>query len=403
MKRAAFAGAALLATLLAGCGSSGTSNTPGSPAVYYSTAVLKGYSTGFLTYTSLRGGGYNGFGQLGDGTTTSRTRFDRIPLPVSPVSGVAVGGYHTLVFSSYSVWSAGGNGSGQLGRSVVTGRNQDERFGLVTPITTAASGITIVSAAAGASHSAALLSNGTVWSWGVNDQGQLGNGGGGNSGSPVSTIDDATKSSLSAIVEISAGAAHNLARSNAGHVYVWGYNAYGQLGDGSYVNRTMAYRLPSFGNLTTAQSVVAGGSFSAVVDQKDRLYLFGNNGSGQCGLPVTGTGAVLATPFPRLIPGVEGVKKVALGTAHILVLKKDGTLLAWGYNTFGQLGNGMKQDSSAPVTVMTGVSDIAAFGNSSYALKGGVWYGWGDNAYGELGFDTGSLTYASSPVQIPGL
>jgi len=404
MKRMAGA-ASLLAALLmiAGCGSSGSSVTPGSPAVYFSTAVMKGYSTGFTTYSSIRGGGYNGFGQLGDGTTTSRSTFSRIPLPVPQVSGIAVGGYHTLIFSTYSAWSAGGNESGQLGRVLTSGKNQDERFGLVTPLTTSDSGNRILALSAGAAHSVALLSNGEVRCWGVNDRGQLGNGGGVKSTTPVSVLDDATKSSLSAIVEISAGAAHTLARTGSGQVYAWGYNAYGQLGEGGYLNRNAARQLLSFGNLTTARTIAAGGSFSAVVDQKDRLYLFGNNGSGQCGVPFSGSGGVLALPVPRLVDGVEGVKKVSLGTAHILVLTKDGTLSAWGYNAFGQLGNGTKGDSSSPVQVMTGVSDIVAFGNSSFALKGGVWYGWGDNARGQLGVDTAPLTYASTPVPVPGL
>lgn len=381
--------AALMLVSLSGCGSSGTSTTPGSPSVFYSTAV-------FFNGSTSRAAGYNGFGQLGDGTVNARKVFTKMTLP-STYRGIVAGGYHTLAFSTYSAWTAGGNSDGQLGRSL-KGDLQDERYALVSGLPRGV----ISGAAAGGKHSL-LIVDGRILAFGANDQGQLGNSGTAGSTIPVEVLDSALLSPLGGIREISANGAHSLARDAQGKVYGWGYNVYGQVGDGSFTRQTMAVQLPVFSNTTSAVSLFAGSSFSLAVDTRSRLWAWGNNGNGQCGVDPL---LMYALAAPNLVAGLDNLKAVVAGVSHVVALKNDGTLWTWGYNQFGQLGDGGTIQRYTPGQIAAGKTfeEIRAFGNSSFAKEaGGKWYAWGDNAWGQLGIDTGTLPYALTPTTVSGI
>ncbi len=185
--------------------------------------------------TTVRAWGYNYFGQLGDGTTVNRS----VPVAVSGLSGVkevAGGGYHSLARKSDGTVAAWGNGyQGQLG-------NGSNTQTVTTPVQVSGlSGVLDISAsstvAGGSYHSLAVTTDGSVWAWGYNSNGQLGNGTTTNSYVPTRV------SGLTGVTEVAAGEASSFARQPDGTVWAWGWNLYGQLGDGTTTNRTTPVRV----------------------------------------------------------------------------------------------------------------------------------------------------------------
>jgi len=158
----------------------------------------------------------------------------------------------------------------------------------------------------------------------------------------------------------------------------------------------------------SVSAIAAGGGFNYALGKDGHVYAWGANNNGQLG---DGTTTQSFKPVQVLkasgVP-LTGVVQVAAGIQHGLALLDDHTVWAWGYNFFGQLGNNNNNDSSVAVqvvsdlsgTVLTGVTDIRAFGSSSMAKVGNVWYVWGDNTYGQLG--NGSTGIVSLPVRMFG-
>ena len=165
--------------------------------------------------------GYNGYGELGNGTTTNSA----VPVQVSGLSNVtavAGGYYHSLALAADGgVWAWGENTSGQLGNGTSTNSDLPVRVSGL-PGTSNATAV-----AAGVSHSNVLLANGTVWSWGDNNDGQLGNGSTTGTTVPVQT------STIASASQVAAGYYQSLAIEADGSVWAWGQNVYGQLGTGS--------------------------------------------------------------------------------------------------------------------------------------------------------------------------
>ena len=331
---------------------------------------------------SVRAWGFNGFGQLGDGTRIGRAA----PVTVGNLDGivaVAGGGSHSLGLTANGlVWAWGRNWFGQLGDASTTDR--------VAPV--AVQGIHNVHAiSAGDSHSLALRTDATVWAWGLNFDGRLGNG----------TMDRGRKSpapvpGLSRIRAISAGEAHSLALDADGTVWAWGANGYGQLGDGTTSARLSPQQVPGLGDI---QAIAAGSRHSLAVAADGTVWAWGANGYGQLG---DGTAATRSVPVQ--VPGLAGIRAVAGGQEHSLALAADGTVWAWGDNFSHQLGDGTDTRRNTPVQVqgLGGVRAIAASNQHSLALLdcGQLW-AWGDNGQGQLG-DGLSIT-RSTPVPVPGL
>ena len=237
----------------------------------------------------------------------------------------------------------------------------------------------------------ALRADGTVWAWGLNQQGQLGDGTTNPSTTPIRVP------GLSGMTDIASGSAHSLAVKSDGTVWGWGYNGYGNLGDGTATQRLTPVQVPS---LSGVVRVAAQAEHSLAVKSDGTVWGWGNNGYGQLG---DGTTHTRSTPVQ--VTGLTIVVGISTDNDHSLAVKSDGTVWGWGYNYFGQLGDGTTTERLTPVQV-TGLSGVVAVAAGSYnyslALKsdGTVW-AWGHNYNGQLG--DGTTTDRLIPVQVSGL
>jgi alpha-tubulin suppressor-like RCC1 family protein len=276
-----------------------------------------------------------------------------------------------------TIWTWGWNQSGQLGNGTTTESDAPVLVGGL-------SGVVAVSG--GDYHGLALKSDGTVWAWGTNDSGQLGNG------TTTKSLVPIQVSGLAGIISISAGYFHNLALKSDGTVWVWGDNSHGQLGNGTTTNSNMPIQLSGL----TGVTAVSGGYYHSLALKSDgSVWAWGMNDHGQLG-----DGTTTERHVPVQISGLTGVTSISAGDWHSLALKADGTVWAWGSNGDGQLGNGTTVESHAPVPVssLTGISVISAGGRNNLALgSNGIVWGWGLNDNGELG--NGTTVGSHVPVQ----
>ncbi len=385
---------------LASAGSSSYSyNAAGNPTALASTTLSydgNGYLQSFTSGSTNVPIQYNADGQrnLGAGPTLATDhylydeagRLSEATPAVFPAAGlIAAGQYHSLaVRVDGTVWAWGLNNDGQLGNNTTTTENAPVQVSSIT-------GATAV--AAGQDHSLALKSNGTVWAWGYNNDGQLGNN---------TTTTEKTPVQVNTITGVSAIAAndsgsHSLALESNGTVWAWGYNNDGQLGN----NTTTTEKTPvQVSNITGVSAIAAGGSHSLALKSNGTVWAWGYNNDGQLGNNTTTT-----EKTPVQVSNITGVSAIAAGNLYSLALQSNGNVWAWGENNDGQLGNGTLTNSEVPVQVsgLSNVVAIAAGAGQSLALEsnGTVW-AWGNNANGQLG--DGSVGGSSSvPVQVAGV
>ncbi len=330
------------------------------------------------------GWGQNEFGQLGDGNVLQSD----VPVPASGldfVTAVAAGRRHSLaLLSNGTVMAWGEGGSGQLGNGEAESSDVPvavEGLGHVTAI------------AAGANQSLALLSNGTVMAWGGNESGQLGDG-----NTTESDVPMAVKG-LTGVTAIAAGGEHSLALLSDGKVMAWGDNEQGQLGD----EGTNYSDVPvAVSGLKAVTAIAAGGEHSLALLSDGTVMAWGADGYGQLGNATAEDPKEEEEPkeeppkeeevrseVPVPVSGVSGVTAIAAGAHHSLALLGNGTVMAWGEDAFGELGDGsVARSHQAPVAVsaLTGVTAIAAGGQHSVALlSNDTVMTWGEDKYGELG------------------
>jgi len=237
----------------------------------------------------------------------------------------------------------------------------------------------IMQIAAGGEHSLALFSDGSLYAWGYNKYGQLGDG--------TYVYQNAPVQIGTGFTAIAAGKFHSLALKGD-TLYAWGYNDRGQLGDGSTPGRDVNKNTPvQIGTGFTAIS--AGGSHSLAL-KGNNLFAWGANDAGQLD---DGTNTDRNVP----VSIGEGYTAIAAGGWHSLALKGY-TLYAWGDNGWGQLGDGTNINKNTPVLIGTGFTAIAAGYNHSLALKGKTLYAWGENVCGQLG--DGTNMPINTPLQI---
>ncbi|MDT7512913.1 InlB B-repeat-containing protein [Bifidobacterium sp. H1HS10N] len=333
--------------------------------------------------------GTNGYGRLGDGTTVSyrnapvRVKMpDRKTYPDLPADftylQVSAGYWHSLaVGSDGNVYAWGYNGYGQLGDGT------SSTYPNTTPVRVKMpdrktypdlpEDFTYLQVSAGYAHSLALGSDGNVYAWGRNGNGQLGDGTSTERHAPVrvKTPDRKTYPDLPAdftYLQVSAGGWHSLAVGSDGNVYAWGRNDNGQLGDGTTTYRYAPVRVKTPDRSTypdlpadfTYLQVSAGGDHSLALGSDGNAWAWGCNWYGNLGNN-TASGYSDANPVPKRVrdpasptdasKGLQAVQ-VSGGYHYSLAVGSDGNAWAWGYNGYGQLGDGSTNDKSAPVPVM---------------------------------------------------
>jgi len=204
-------------------------------------------------------------------------------------------------------------------------------------------GTKVTAVAAGAGHNLAVTSTGTVLAWGLNDEGQLGNDSTGSSAVPVNvSLPVGTK-----VTAVAVGALHSLALSSTGVVFAWGYNTDGELGDGGTANSDVPVKLKLPAG-TRVTAIAAGGYDSLALTSTGAVFAWGYNTDGELGNGGTANSDV---PVKVKLPAGTKVTAIAAGELHSLAVTSRGTVLAWGGNNFGQLGNGSYKGSEVPVKV----------------------------------------------------
>ena len=267
----------------------------------------------------------------------------------------------------------------------------------------------------GGYHCLALASDGTLYAWGNNADGQIGDGSNTERKTPVTV-----SYSGDAMSNISAGCLHSALTTTTGKVYCWGIGYSGQIGDNqSSSDRTSPTQVVGVGNsgtLTGIRDVTCGDSFThAIKDSDGTLYGWGKNYYGMVG---NGAGAAASSVttstswlyFASDSSAVTGITQISVGGDHVTFLKSDGTVYGAGYNANGQIGNGTSSDAHNGLVQVLGVggsgnltdiTQIASCDSSSLALKSdGTMYSWGNNADGQNGLGTVGGTNPSTPVAI---
>ena len=273
----------------------------------------------------------------------------------------------------------------------------------------------VVSLTAGHSkHNCAAKTEGTVFCWGVNNQSQLGDGTGTDRSTPVQVLGAGGVGVLTGVSAVTGGSEHTCARKADGTVWCWGRNDKGQLGDGTLTNRSTPVQVRGVGGvgfLTGVTRVHVGHKHSCAVRTDTSIVCWGQNTNGQVG---DGTTTDRTSPVAVLGVGgvgtLSGVVEADGGETHTCALRSDASVVCWGRNNQGQLGDGTTTDRSSPV-VVTGVGGVGALGGVAGIAAGfehtcarataqTMWC-WGVGADGSNG--NGSTSDRSSPVVVVGV
>jgi len=281
------------------------------------------------------------------------------------------------------VWCWGDNFYGQIGDGTVIDRWVPVQLPSLSDATHIACGLY---------HSCALSVAGTVFCWGANGAGQVSGQGPGvpwtSAGSPVAV------GNLPAAKTLAAGSYHTCSVAQNDTVWCWGWNTDGQLGDGTKTNKTSPVQATG---LVGATLVKAGAGFSCALVSGGGLWCWGSNYYGQL---ADGTG--VSHYAPAAAPGVSGLVSLGLGDYHGCAADSNGATWCWGNGSYGQLGNGafsVWQSKPLVLSDFSGALAVAAGGSTSCALLPGnnLWC-WGHNGGGQLGL---GLTTKAVPVPVP--
>ncbi len=321
--------------------------------------------------------GANGFGQLGNGTTTaSRTPVDvMVSMPVAVASGRDTA---YALAADGRVWAWGNNAKGSVGDGTLTHRQKPVALTLTD----------VVEVEAGHYHGLALTSGGKVWAWGFGRLGQIGDGGTLNRKTPVEVVSLADKG----IVHVAAGRDASYAVSSDGKVWAWGNNVLGEIGDGTSSRRVRPVQVPG---LSDVVELGVGRNHVLARTSSGAVWAWGDDQYGQVG---DDDGATSTQRSPVRL-ALSGIAHVDAGAHHSLAVTTSGEVLSWGRGYRGQLGHGGTASRSTPAKVggLPLIADVGDGRDQSFAMTadGNLW-AWGSNTNGQLG--DGSTTRQTRPV-----
>lgn len=326
-----------------------------------------------------------GSNTLGNGTINSSTT----PVQATGLTGVVAinsGVSYSIALKSdgtLRVW--GSNSYGQLGDGTTTLRT--------TPVTGLWANSIAIATSDTDGITLAVKSDRTVWSAGNNNWGTLGDGTMVNRATPVQVT------GLTNVLTVAVGSYHALAVKLDGTVWTWGTEMSGEFGDGGASNSVQLTPIQVPG-LTNVVAVSAGYLSSYALKSDGSVWAWGMNAHGQLGLG----SAYSSSSVPMQIVGLAGITAIAAGWYHATALKSDGTVSAWGDNTYGGLGDGTVTRRYTPVQVSS-LSNVVAISNgyqfSMAKTSNGTVKAWGYNGYGQLG--DGTTTNRLTPVSVVGL
>lgn len=329
--------------------------------------------------------GYNQVGTLGDGSLIGRNSPVSVSGLDSGVTSVATGESHSCaVTTAGEVKCWGNNNSGQLGDGTTVNR--------LTPVSVSGLSTGVTSVAAGGSHTCAVTTGGAAKCWGSNYYGHLGDGSTSQRLTPVSV--SGLGSGVASVVTGAQG--HTCAVTTTGAVKCWGYNYYGQLGDGTTVNRSTPVSVSGLGS--GVASATLGNYHTCAVTTGGAGKCWGSNNYGQLG-----DGSTSQRLMPVSVSGLDsGVASVSAGGYVTCAVTAAGAAKCWGYNANGYLGDGSTTNRTAPVAVSglsSGVTSLSTSGSHTcVAAAEGVAKCWGSNGFGQLGDGTKSQHTAPGNV-----
>jgi alpha-tubulin suppressor-like RCC1 family protein len=319
--------------------------------------------------------GNGGSGRLGNAVASGN-----ISTPVTTFTGgtnwkqVSSGSVHTAAIKTDgTLWTWGSGSSGRLGNATVTSTS--------TPITTFAGGTNWKQVSGGSSHTAAIKTDGTLWTWGLGGFGQLGNGvTTGNISTPITTF-----AGGSSWKQVSAGYQHTAAIKTDGTLWTWGNGNSGRLGN-AVISGNISTPVTTFAGGTNWKQVSSGNLHTAAIKTDGTLWTWGAGDQGRLGNAVTTvTRSIPVTTFA----GGTNWKQVSCGSVHTAAIKTDGTLWSWGVGGNGRLGDATTTNTSTPVTTFAGGTNwkqVSGGNQHTAAIKtDGTLWTWGLGNNGQLG------------------
>jgi len=329
--------------------------------------------------------GWNKAGQIGNGNDLNVFRPVKVKLNeneyLKDIIDIAAGDIHSIALKKDgTVLTWGGNFSGQLGNL----KFENSVYPVFVKYKNGQIVKDVIKVSAGWDFSVILRKDGTVWTFGENKYGQLGDGTMENKNYPVQVKGPNGKEYLKNIIDVKAGAFHVLALAKDGTIWAWGDNQFGQLGDGTYIQRNFPVKTKGIINI---EKIACGAFHSLAIDKNGNLYGWGKNWKGQIG-----DGSFINKNIPVRVWGENGdgffsdAKEVSAGRNHTVILNRKGEVFVSGSNIFGQLGNKILKKINFPMPVYVGeenlknVVKISASGSYSVALLvDGTLYLWGTN------------------------
>jgi alpha-tubulin suppressor-like RCC1 family protein/PKD repeat protein/lysophospholipase L1-like esterase len=330
--------------------------------------------------------GWNFYGQLGGGGTANQSNPSPVPGLPNNLTTLAGGYDFTLATQADgTLWAFGANWGGQLGDGTTIERH--------APVVAAHLPQPATSVAGGCSgDSYALLSDSSVMAWGGNYYGELADG------TSIQRLTPVSSSGLgSGVSAIAAGCGNLLALKSDGRVWSVGYNGHGDLGDGTTTSRATPQAIAGLSGIT---AIAMGWDHGLALKADGSVTAWGFNNHGQLG-----NGTTVDSQIPVPVAGLPpGIVAVAADNNHSMALASDGSVWGWGENFEGEVGDGTTTDRSTavPVTLPVGsaVTSIAAGADQSYAVRSdATLLAWGNNAEGEMG--DGTTTNRHSPIVVP--